>query len=69
MKLKSNIQNRIIESIDLALVEGDGKCVIENIDNKNKFYFDNLLEMDGIKFEKPNTFSHLNNQLNKGGYL
>tara|TARA_A100001011_G_scaffold395081_2_gene489073 strand:- start:2373 stop:5150 length:2778 start_codon:yes stop_codon:yes gene_type:complete len=54
LKLNSNIKNRIIESIDLALIEGEGKCIIENIDDRNKFYFDNLLEMDGIKFEKPN---------------
>ena len=46
--------NKLIESIEIAFFEGNGKCKIINLDNKTKFSFSNNFERDGLLFPEPN---------------
>lgn len=45
-------KSRIYESIESAVNEGKGECII--MINGEKFYFSNRFEADGIQFEQPN---------------
>ena len=46
--------NRISDSIESAIFEGHGKCIINSIDNKIFKEFNTKFEKDGIKFLEPN---------------
>ena len=46
--------NRVTDSIQTALFEGEGKCILQI--KKNDYIFSDKFEMDGIQFEKPTTY-------------
>ncbi|MEB8329243.1 excinuclease ABC subunit UvrA [Flavobacteriaceae bacterium KMM 6897] len=46
--------NRLANAIDNAFFEGNGNCVIEELDSSNLFHFSNKFELDGIQFLEPN---------------
>ncbi|MEB8345580.1 excinuclease ABC subunit UvrA [Flavobacteriaceae bacterium KMM 6898] len=46
--------NRLANAIDTAFFEGNGNCVIEELDSSNLFHFSNKFELDGIQFLEPN---------------
>ena len=50
LKKNSSLINRLYDSIETALFEGKGCCIIKNQDSFQ--YFSNKLEMDGINFER-----------------
>ncbi len=45
--------NRIKDSIHTAFEEGNGRCIIEELESGKKEHFSNTLEADGMSFEKP----------------
>lgn len=55
-------KTRIADSLNTAFHEGDGKCIVFNVDNNSKHFFSNKFEMDGITFVKPSeNFFNFNN--------
>jgi excinuclease ABC subunit A len=60
------MRSRLADSIETALFEGEGKCIIESIQNNGSFgtsrNFRTVLNLDGISFEdpSPNLFSFNN---------
>ena len=55
-KNDSDYINRLSDSIELAFFEGNGELIIENINSKNKFYFNNKFEKDKLKFNEPSQY-------------
>ena len=55
-KNDSDYINRLSDSIELAFFEGNGELIIENINSKNKFYFNNKFEKDKLKFSEPSQY-------------
>lgn len=54
--------NRLADSIQTAFYEGNGICVLENLDDKSTREFSNKFELDGMTFYEPNThFFSFNN--------
>lgn len=54
--------NRIADSIQTAFFEGDGECVVEEIQEGRIKKFSNKFELDGIVFEEPSVhFFSFNN--------
>ncbi len=62
-----DFQNRVADSVQTALYEGNGECelFIENADKYyNRHHFSNLFEADGITFEEPDlNFFSFNNPI------
>ena len=50
---KSNI-NRYNDSINLAFIEGNGKCIVYIYESQKKITFSKEFELDNIKFTEPN---------------
>ena len=46
--------NRISDSIETAVYEGRGRCIIESIEGANYMEFNTKFERDGLKFLEPN---------------
>jgi excinuclease ABC subunit A len=46
--------NRFAESIQVAFNEGNGKCILLNARNDQRFEFTNRFELDGMEFQIPN---------------
>ncbi len=72
-KINDDYLNRLADSIEIAFFEGNGLLVIENLNSKKRFEFNNKFEKDGIKFTFPSEhFFSFNNPLgacsNCGGY-
>ena len=57
-----DLVSRIADSAQTAFYEGDGVCIVEDINNKKVSKFSNKFELDGISFEEPsvNLFSFNN---------
>ena len=54
--------SRITDSVENAIFESKGKCILKNISTNKTFIFNTKLEMDGITFSKPDTnFFSFNN--------
>ena len=53
-KKDDEIYNRISDSIETAIYEGHGKCIIELIDKEIRKEFNTKFEKDGIRFLEPN---------------
>lgn len=55
-------QFRIADSLQTALFEGHGDCIIDFVDEKQRLHFSDRFELDGISFEEPsiNLFSFNN---------
>ena len=47
--------NRLADAIQLAFYEGNGTCIIKNIDGSRIKKFSNQFELDNIRFVEPNT--------------
>ncbi len=46
--------NRLANAIDTAYFEGQGECVIEELDTQKQTLFSNKFELDGMSFLEPN---------------
>ncbi|MFT4831024.1 MAG: excinuclease ABC subunit A [Psychroserpens sp.] len=46
--------NRLANAIDTAFFEGNGDCVIEELDSNDQYHFSNKFELDGLQFLEPN---------------
>ena len=46
--------NRLANAIDTAFFEGNGNCVIEELDSGEQIHFSNKFELDGMQFLEPN---------------
>ncbi len=46
--------NRLANAIDSAFFEGNGECVIEELDSQRQTSFSNNFELDGMTFLEPN---------------
>ncbi len=46
--------HRLADAIQLTFFEGNGICILENIDSKKQRIFSNKFELDGIQFKEPN---------------
>lgn len=46
--------NRLANAIDTAFFEGNGECIIEELDSGNQTSFSNNFELDGMSFLEPN---------------
>lgn len=59
---EEGLSERIADSVQTAFYEGDGSCVIQNMETKETNSFSNKFEADGIIFEQPtvDTFSFNN---------
>ena len=54
--------NRIADSLETAIYEGKGKCLVNNLTKSKIKKYNTILEADGIKFTKPDTnFFSFNN--------
>lgn len=54
--------SRITDSVENAIFESKGKCILKNISTNKTFIFNTKLEMDGITFSNPDTnFFSFNN--------
>ena len=54
--------SRITDSVENAIFESKGKCILKNISTNKTFKFNTKLEMDGITFSNPDTnFFSFNN--------
>jgi len=54
--------NRIADSLETAIFEGNGKCIINNITKSEIKQFNTILEADGLRFQNPDTnFFSFNN--------
>jgi len=53
-KDSEDFYHRVADAIQLAFFEGNGECIIENIDTKRQKLFSNKFEMDGMEFKEPN---------------
>jgi len=54
--------SRITDSVENAIFESKGKCILKNISTNKTFRFNTKLEMDGITFSNPDTnFFSFNN--------
>ena len=62
VKHDNSFYNRISDSVETAIYEGRGKCIIELLESKTFKEFNTKFEKDGIKFIKPdvNLFSFNN---------
>ncbi|NJB69694.1 excinuclease ABC subunit A [Saonia flava] len=47
--------NRLANAVDTAFFEGNGECIIEELETKKEKPFSNKFELDGMKFLEPNT--------------
>ena len=47
--------SRITDSVENAIFESKGKCILKNISTNKTFIFNTKLEMDGITFSNPDT--------------
>ena len=53
---------RVADSLETAIFEGKGKCIINNITKSEIKKYNTILEADGIRFKKPDTnFFSFNN--------
>ncbi len=50
----NSFHNRITDSIETAIYEGHGKCIVESIGNYSYKEFNTKFERDGLKFLDPN---------------
>lgn len=59
-----SMHSRLADSVETALFEGEGKCIIESIKNgvSEQYEFSSRFELDGLTFEEPspNLFSFNN---------
>ncbi|WKB80879.1 excinuclease ABC subunit UvrA [Cellulophaga lytica] len=46
--------NRLANAVDTAFFEGEGNCIIEELETGKQTTFSNKFELDGIKFIEPN---------------
>ncbi|EWH13932.1 excinuclease ABC subunit A [Cellulophaga geojensis KL-A] len=46
--------NRLANAVDTAFFEGEGNCIIEELETGKQTPFSNKFELDGIKFIEPN---------------
>ncbi|MGJ8733636.1 MAG: excinuclease ABC subunit UvrA [Cellulophaga sp.] len=46
--------NRLANAVDTAFFEGEGNCIIEELETEKQTPFSNKFELDGIKFIEPN---------------
>ena len=54
--------NRVADSLERAIFEGKGKCIINNITKSEIKQYNTVLEADGLKFKNPDTnFFSFNN--------
>ena len=54
--------SRVADSIETAIFEGKGKCLVNNLTKSKIKKYNTILEADGIKFTKPDTnFFSFNN--------
>ncbi len=54
--------SRVADSLETAIYEGKGKCLVNNLTNSEIKKYNTILEADGIKFTKPDTnFFSFNN--------
>ena len=53
VKSSEDFKSRIADSIELAFYEGDGSCLVYNLDRKSTTSFSNKFETDNIKFLEP----------------
>ena len=54
--------SRITDSVENAIFESKGKCILKNISTNKTFIYNTKLEMDGITFSNPDTnFFSFNN--------
>ena len=54
--------SRVADSLETAIFEGKGKCLVNNITKSKIKQYNTILEADGIKFTKPDTnFFSFNN--------
>ena len=54
--------SRVADSLETAIYEGKGKCLVNNLTKSKIKKYNTILEADGIKFTKPNTnFFSFNN--------
>ena len=53
---------RVADSIETAIFEGEGKCIVKNLTNSELKKYSTILEADGIRFTNPDTnFFSFNN--------
>jgi len=53
-KNDEDFYNRLANAIDTTFFEGDGNCIIEELETKKQTTFSNKFELDGMKFLEPN---------------
>lgn len=53
-KNDEDFYHRIADAIQLAFFEGNGTCIIENIETGKQEHFSNKFDLDGIEFKEPN---------------
>ncbi len=46
--------NRLANAIDTAYFEGNGACIVEELDSKKQRHFSSKFELDGMSFLEPN---------------
>ncbi|MGF1560229.1 MAG: excinuclease ABC subunit UvrA [Flavobacteriaceae bacterium] len=46
--------NRLANAADTAFFEGQGACIIEELENNKQTHFNNRFELDGMSFMEPN---------------
>lgn len=46
--------NRLANAVDTAFFEGQGNCIIEELESKKQTLFSNRFELDGMSFLEPN---------------
>ncbi len=55
VKTDEDFYNRLADAVQVAFYEGNGTCVLENINDATQTTFSNKFELDGITFLEPNT--------------
>jgi excinuclease ABC subunit A len=53
-KDSDDFYHRIADAVQLAFFEGNGECILENLESKKQQVFSNKFEMDGMEFKDPN---------------
>jgi excinuclease ABC subunit A len=55
VKNDEDFYNRLGDAVQTAFFEGNGECILENLENNSTTTFNNKFELDGITFLEPNT--------------
>ncbi len=53
-KNEEDFYNRLANAVDSAFFEGQGECIIEELETETQTHFSNKFELDGITFLEPN---------------